>query len=131
MLGPFEDLVRLESEEPLNELEPPGQVDQGLELLGKHHPAQMGLTIDLSRAVLDRLDEHPLPEDLADRIDVVQGGERRADGAAAAPAPPQTAPRRHPPWGRHLAAEYGEPAGPNRPPHASDDSLDVPAQTSR
>ena len=85
--------MRLESEEPLDELEPAGQVDQGFELLREHHPAQMGLTIDLPCAVLDGLDEHPLPEDLADRIELVQRGERCAHDEAASTARPRPAPR--------------------------------------
>src|SRR5206468_2988121 len=61
--GALEDLLGLEAEEPLDELEAAGQLDQGPELLREHHARQVGLAVKPSRAVLDRLEGHALAKD--------------------------------------------------------------------
>src|SRR6185436_259560 len=46
VLGALEDLVRLEAEEPLDELEAAGQLDQRPQLLRKDHPRAVDLAVD-------------------------------------------------------------------------------------
>src|SRR5258706_2512040 len=105
MLGPLEHLVRLESKEPLDELEPPRQLDERSQLLRKDHPRAVRLSIDPTGAVLDGLEHHPLAEDLRDRIDVVERAERGADDEAAPTSRPRPAPRRVRPRRGHVAIE--------------------------
>src|SRR4030095_4454104 len=78
MPRPLEDLVRLEAEEPLDEFEASRQLHHRLQLLRKDHARQVRLAVEAPRAVLDRLERHALAEDLAHRIDVVEGRERGA-----------------------------------------------------
>src|SRR5438105_1019038 len=79
MLGALEHLVRLESKEPLDELESPRQLDERAQLLREDHAGSMRLAVHATGAVLDRLERHPLAEDLRHRIDVMERAERGAD----------------------------------------------------
>src|SRR5262245_54946259 len=58
--APLEHLMRLEAEEPLDELEAPGEGDERLDLLREEHPREMALAVHPAPAVLDALQDHRL-----------------------------------------------------------------------
>src|SRR5947199_2436391 len=107
---PFQELVGLEAEEPLDELEAAGELHHGLELLREDHPGEVSLPVEAARAVLDRFEGHALAEDLAHGVDVVERGERGAHDQAPAALGPGPAPRRVGPRGGHVTVEDVEAA---------------------
>src|SRR2546426_11488344 len=64
MPGALEHLLGLEAEEPLDELEAAGQLDQGLELLREDHARQVRLAVEPAGAGLGGPQRPSLPEDL-------------------------------------------------------------------
>src|SRR3989454_7869241 len=117
--GALEHLLGLEAEEPLDELEAAGQLDQGLEVLREDHAGQMRLAVEPAGAVLDGLESHALAKDLAHRVDVVQGRERGVYNQPPPALEPRPAPRWVCPRGRHVAVDDIEPTsceGPGNGP---------------
>ena len=74
----------------------------------------MRLAVHPSGPVLDRLELHALAEDLRDRVDVVEGRERRAHDQPAAPPGPAPPPGWIRPRGGHVAIEHVHAAPPER-----------------
>src|SRR3989442_15869447 len=73
--GALEHLLGLEAEEPLDELEAAGQLDQGLELLREDHAGQMRLAVEPAGAGLSPLARPAPPQNPAPQRGRRQGRE--------------------------------------------------------